>query len=138
VSTTIPAAAWYPLAHPGAIAHIGSNTGRVIDIRYPAAGYQEIIRIAGVGTTAERGAAHYSFDPQTGTSQFICKEPDRLAAYVHGPRLRDGRLTVALIGDEHAVPGATYRIAGGTPPGGQPPNPPQQGITAAVAHREQE
>lgn len=117
MSTTTLTTHWYPLAHPGAIKHIGSNTGLVIAIRYPAGGYQESMTIAGVGTTVERGAAHYSHDLQTGTSQFVRKEPDRLATYVHGRSLRDSRLTVAHIGDERAVPGATYRITGGTPPG---------------------
>jgi hypothetical protein len=121
VSTTTVATQWHPLAHPGAIKHISSDTGRVIDIRYPAGGYQESMTIAGVGTTVERGAAHYSYDLQTGSSQFIRREPDRLASYVHGRSLRDGRLTVAHIGDERAVPGATYRITGGTPGPDQPP-----------------
>jgi hypothetical protein len=120
VSTTTVTAPWYPLAHPGAVEHIGANTGRVIAIRYPAGGYQESMTIAGVATTVERGAAHYSYDLQTGTSRFVRKEPDRLASYVHGRSLRDGRLTVTHIGDERAVPGATYRITG-TRPGPTPP-----------------
>lgn len=111
------AAAWYPLAHPGAIEHITSNTGKILDIRYPAGHYTERLRIDGVNTTVVRGAAHCDLDLAAGTTSFIRKEPDRLATYVHGHRLRDSLLTVAHIGDEHAVPGATYRITGGVPPG---------------------
>jgi hypothetical protein len=90
ITSAAAAALWYPLAHPAAIGHIGSNTGKVLDICYPAGGYQESIRIDGVNTTVERGAAHYDDDPAAGTTTFIRKEPDRLATYVHGRSPRDG------------------------------------------------